>query len=724
MEISKEKIAKQEKKFMNIFSRLSIQSKVMVCLIAISLASILVTSYSIYTTGNEVFTRKIFDQMTQLRTSRSRQIKSYFAYIRNQVITLAASPTVVQAMSEFHQAFNQLEQQEISPEEISQLWKFYQKEFIPNLNINVDGTPSVKTYFPSQSASQYLQYHYLAANPYPSGQKSRLDNPNDGSSYSQVHQRFHPIFRNITKRFQYDNLMLIDAETENVVYIVEKVVGLGSNFIGGPLANSGVEELLEILQKKAEPGSFAVTDFEPFRPYFGQPGAFIASPIFDRSRLIGILVLQFPVEEINRIMTGNYQWEADGLGETGETILVGADRLMRSQSRFLVEDKENYLQELKDQQVSPQIIERIGYYHSPILLQEIDAEPVRRALAGESGTSILPDYRGIPALVSYAPLKLAEDINWAIVAKIYANEAFEPIERLSRQVLGTAALLVPLVTIASLFLSRQLVSPIYRLMAGTRKLATGEKGVIVSVPSQDEFAQLALSFNQMARQLDSDKQALEAQIEENETLLGKVLPAPIVKRLKAGEQRIADQFANVTVLSANLSGFDEGCECIAAGEAIDLLNEMANAFDEAAEHYEVEKISTMGTAYLATVGLFVPRLVRNKSAVDFALEMMRIVRRFSQEHNLTVHIHVGIHSGPLIGGILGTSKVTYTLLGNTARIARLLVIVNGVENNRNNILVSQGVYESVQDFYPFTSQGEIEVPGGNKLPVWSVKLER
>ena len=272
------------------------------------------------------------------------------------------------------------------------------------------------------------------------------------------------------------------------------------------------------------------------------------------------------------------------------------------------------------------------------------------------------------------------------------------------------------------FLSRQLVSPIYRLMAGTRKLATGEKGVIVSVPSQDEFAQLALSFNQMARQLDADKQALEAQIEENETLLGKVLPAPIVKRLKAGEQGIADQFANVTVLSANLGGFDEGCDCIAAGEAIDLLNEMTSAFDEAAEHYEVEKISTMGTAYLAAVGLFVPRLVRDKSAVDFALEMMRIVRRFSQEHNLTVHIYVGIHSGPVIGGILGTSKLTYTLLGNTARIARLLAIVNGGESNLNTILVSQGIYESVQDFYAFTSQGEIEVPGGDKLPVWSVKL--
>ena len=708
---------------MNVFSRLSIQSKLMMSLIAVSLVSILVTSYAVYTTGKEALTQKIFDQMTQLQTSRSRQIESYFTYIRNHAITLAEDPTVVAAMGEFHQAFSQLEEPEIPPEAISQLWKFYQTEFIPNLKINVDGTPSVKTYFPTQTAAQYLQYHYLVANPYPIGQKSRLNDPNDGSEYTQVHLRFHPFFRGIAERFQYDNLALIDAETEKVVYVVEKAVGLGSNFSGGSLANSSVAELFETLRDRGEPGSFAVADFEAFRPYFGEPGAFIGSPIFDRSKLIGVLLLHFPVAEINRIMTGNGQWEADGLGETGETFLVGPDRLMRSQSRFLVEDEANYLQELQKQQVSPKIIERIRHNHSPILLQEIDTEAVRRALAGESGTAILPDYRGIPALISYAPLKLAEDIDWAVVAKIYASEVFRPIERLSRRILVTAALLVPLVTIASLLLSRQLVSPIYRLITGTRKMAAGETGVTVSIPSYDEFRQLATSFNQMASQLDADKEALEMQIQENETLLGKVLPAPIVRRLQAGEQGIADQFSNATVLSANLGAFDRDCDCIGAGEAIKILNEMVSAFDEAAEHYEVENLGTIGTSYLAGIGLFVPRLDRDKSAVDFALEMLRIVRRFGQEYNLTFQLHVGIHSGPAIGGILGTNKLTYTLLGNTARIARLLAIVNAVEGKPNTILVSQGIYESVHDFYPFTSQGEIEVPGGDKLPVWSVKLD-
>ena len=145
---------------MNLFSRLSIQSKVMMCLIAVSLVSILVTSYAFYTTAKEALIQESFDQMTQLQTSRSRQIQSYFTYIRNQAVTLAEDPTVIEAMRSFHQEFTQLEQAEIPPQWISKLWTFYQTEFIPNLKNNVEGWPAVKTYFPTQPATQYLQYHY------------------------------------------------------------------------------------------------------------------------------------------------------------------------------------------------------------------------------------------------------------------------------------------------------------------------------------------------------------------------------------------------------------------------------------------------------------------------------------------------------------------------------------------------------------------------------------
>ncbi len=690
----------------------------MLMLLAVSIASILVISYVGYTSGKEAILQNIYYQITELRNSRARQVKSYFNYVQNQAITLAEDPTVIEAMGAFKQTFNQLENEEISPGIVSELWGFYEREFIPRLQMNVDGFPSVLSYFPKQKITRYLQYQYLVKNPYPLDQKSSLDMSKDGSKYSEIHQKFHGFFRSISTRFNYKNLALVDSETGNIVYSVNKYTGFATSLQDGPYAYSGAATLFETLQNNRERGAFEVVDFSPFRPSYGQPVAFIGSPIFKGANLIGVLLLQLPVDEINRIMTGNFQWEEDGLGQTGETILVGSDYLMRSQSRFLVENPDQYFQELKKQRISEKKIKKIKANNSPILLQEIRTNSIEKAIDGEEGLGILNDYRGIPSLVAYAPLKLADRLDWIILAKIYVSEAFEPIQVFGKRVLVTSAILVPIVTILSLFLSRRLVMPIYRLISGTKKITSGQTNVTVTVPSDDEFSQLANAFNKMARTIDEEKEALEEQIRKNDALLLKTLPAPIVKRLKQGEEQIADKFPHVTVLSANIVGFDEECDLISAEEAVGLLNDIVSAFDDAAQRHDVEKISTVGTSYLAASGLFVPRLDRDKAVIELGLEMLRIVRAFSQEKHLKFEIRIGIYSGTVIGGLLGKTKFIYNLLGNTAKIARFLMVVNSVEGKPNSILVSQNLYEPLQEFYNFSNMGEMEIPGQGKMAVW------
>ncbi|MGB5771004.1 MAG: adenylate/guanylate cyclase domain-containing protein, partial [Crocosphaera sp.] len=184
------------------------------------------------------------------------------------------------------------------------------------------------------------------------------------------------------------------------------------------------------------------------------------------------------------------------------------------------------------------------------------------------------------------------------------------------------------------------------------------------------------------------------------------------------EEQIADKFPHVTVLSANIVGFDEECDLMSAEEAVGLLNDIVSAFDDAAQRHDVEKISTVGTSYLAASGLFVPRLDRDKAVIELGLEMLRIVRAFSQEKHLKFEIRIGIYSGTVIGGLLGKTKFIYNLLGNTAKIARFLMVVNSVEGKPNSILVSQNLYEPLQEFYKFSNMGEIEIPGQGKMAVW------
>ncbi len=487
---------------MRFFSRLSIQSKLMLMLLAVSIASILVISYVGYTSGKEAILENIHGQITELRNSRARQVQSYFNYVKNHAITLAEDPTVSEAMESFSDGFNQLESEEVSTSMISEIWRFYEKFFIPRLQMNVDGNPTVLRYFPKHKIARYLQYHYLVNNPYDLENRKPLDMAKDGSNYSKIHQKFNRFFRSMTTRFDYNNLFLVDIKTGNIVYSVHKNTGFGTSLKSGNYFNSGAADLFKTLQNNRERGAFDVIDFRPFRPSYGQPVAFIGSPIFKQSNLIGILLLQLPVDQINRIMTGNFQWEKDGLGKTGETILVGSDYLMRSQSRFLVENPEEYFKKLEKQNVSERIIQRIKANNSPILLQEITTNSIKKALEGEEGLGILDDYRGVSSLVAYAPLKLADSLDWMILSKIYVSEAFEPIQIFGKRVLVTSAILVPIVTIFSLFLSRRLVMPIYRLISGAKKITSGQTKVVVTVPSDDEFHQHATEFNQMEKTID------------------------------------------------------------------------------------------------------------------------------------------------------------------------------------------------------------------------------
>ena len=184
-------------------------------LLAVSIASILVISYVGYTSGKEAILENI-------------QVQSYFNYVKNHAITLAEDPTVIESMESFSDSFNQLENEEVSTSMIPEIWRFYEKYFIPRLPMNVDGNPTVLRYFPKHKIARYLQYYYLVQHPYDLENKNLLDMAKDGSNYSKIHQKINRFFRSMTTRFDYNNLFLVDIKTGNIVYSVHKDTGLGT----------------------------------------------------------------------------------------------------------------------------------------------------------------------------------------------------------------------------------------------------------------------------------------------------------------------------------------------------------------------------------------------------------------------------------------------------------------------------------------------------------------
>ena len=703
---------------MRLFHQISIKSKLIVMLLAVSGCSILVIAYLGYRSGQSNLTQRVFNQLTSVRASKAYQIESYFKNIRNQTQTLSEDPSVIEAMEAFTQAYYKLQESPKMKAIDPKVDQYYRQEFLPRLAKSDGGSPIVESYTPKSPASQYLQYYYIADNPNPVGKKQQLVDPKDGSDYSKIHHFYHPIFRNIVKKFGHYDMFLIDPQG-TIVYTVFKETDFTTNLQTGPYKDSNLAQLNRIVQNAKERDYSKVIDFEAYAPSYGAPAAFIAAPIYQASQLIGVLAFQLPVNEINNVMTGNRKWEADGLGKTGETYLVGRDFLMRSVSRFLEQDPQGYGVILRSLGVKEAVIRRIQQYKSSILQQPVRTEGVEQALEGKQGTQIIKDYRGIPVLSSYAPLRL-EGLDWVILSEMDLAEAYAPIYSFAQQILIYATLLSLVVTLIAMVLAYWFVKPINQLIASARKVAAGELEAIAPLKSDDEFGELAKSFNAMVKSLRTQTNLVKEKSQENEQLLLSVFPASIAKRLKKGERNIAEDISNVAVIFSDLTGFSKLSASLTAYEIVSILNDLVAAFDEAAERYGIEKIKTIGDSYLGVCGLSIPYLDHDKRVLDFALEMLAIVRRFNHEREFELNVRIGINSGDVVAGIVGRNKFIYDVWGDTINLASSLrsACPPGM------IFVSQEVYRRLQDIYQFVPMPDLETSGKTKLQAWRLQINK
>ncbi|HET6522101.1 MAG TPA: adenylate/guanylate cyclase domain-containing protein [Geminicoccaceae bacterium] len=154
-----------------------------------------------------------------------------------------------------------------------------------------------------------------------------------------------------------------------------------------------------------------------------------------------------------------------------------------------------------------------------------------------------------------------------------------------------------------------------------------------------------------------------------ERLLRNVLPGPIAERMRAGETAIADSFEEVTILFADLVGFTRLAAGYPADNVVGLLNRIFSAFDELAEQWDVEKIKTIGDAYMLGSGLPVARHDHAAVVAEVALAMREVVERIARERGLVLELRIGIHTGPVVAGIIGLRKFAYDVWGDTVNVA-------------------------------------------------------
>jgi class 3 adenylate cyclase len=208
--------------------------------------------------------------------------------------------------------------------------------------------------------------------------------------------------------------------------------------------------------------------------------------------------------------------------------------------------------------------------------------------------------------------------------------------------------------------------------------------------------------------------ALQLEQERSERLLLNVLPAPIAARLKAGEAVIADAFPEVTVLFADIVDFTRRSRQVRPAEVVATLNELFSAFDALAQRYGLEKIKTIGDAYMVAGGLPLPRPDHAQAIAELALAMREEVARRTDPSGRPLAVRIGIDTGPVEAGVIGTAKFSYDLWGDTVNTASRMES-HGVAGC---IQVTERTYQRLQDGYRLERRGPIQVRGMGEMVTW------
>jgi class 3 adenylate cyclase len=698
--------------------RLAVQSRLIVLLLAVSLGSILAIGWIGYRSARDSITYAVQQQLQSVRHSKTTALVDMLKGLRDQVLSISDGRLATDGMTGFRRGMAGLQDASLEPAQEEELRRWYAEEFIPELKSHLGGAPMVEQYLPAEPRQRYLQYHYLLPEQrrLVAGEKDVLPPADiDDSEYGIVHKAVRDRMERAATLFGYEDILLIDDDTLEIVYSLKKRADYATNLRTGPYAGTNLARAAASLALARDKDAYRVADIEAYVPDAGLPVGFVLSPIFNGPEMIGILALEFPVDRIVAITTGRFEWEREGMGKTGECYLVGPDLMMRSRSRFMVEDREGFIASLRRSSLPSTTVDQIERQGNVINQLPVRTPAAEDAIRGREGLTIITDYRGVPVLSSYGPLDL-DSIRWGVIAEMDVDEAYAPIRAYARHALLAATGLSLGTAILALVASWLLVRPLRQLTDAARRIGAGEVGVRVDLNSRDEFGDLARTFNQMSESLRDQRSELEAKARENQELLLNILPAAAVAQRRDGDEKATRQFADVTVLVAEFVGLDSVSGPGSERAAMDFVSDLIAACDEATERCGVEKVRAVGSAYLAVCGLSLPRPDHAARTVQFGRDLCRIVAQFNSLHGTALSVSVGVNSGPVVGGVVGRQKFLYDLWGDTVAIASRLAAQNG-----QAVVVTDPVHDRLVDLYAFAGPVDVEVRGNGTVRTWALQ---
>lgn len=544
---------------------LNIKAKLIIAFLVVGLVPfVAIASITLLKSSSEI-EAQAFQKLAAVREIKKSGIERYFNTIRDQVLTLSEDTMVVDAMREFKTAFAKFrEENGIADEQIgllrAELKTYYEGQFAPEFAKQNDGSKAdvEALYGALDKDSVALQYHYIQANENPLGEKHKLDRAADKSAYSRIHAKYHPAIRSFLEKFGYYDIFLVDHLTGDIVYSVFKELDYTTSLADGPYSKTNFAETFRKAKELTEPGKFVFEDFRQYLPSYNAPASFIAAPIFDNGKKLGVLMFQMPLDRITQVMS-----ERAGLGETGETYLIGPDRLMRS-----------------DSYLDPENRSVVASFRNPEK-GKVETEGAQAAIAGKTGAKIITDYNGNPVLSAYAPVDIL-GIKWALLAEIDKAEALAAESALLWLIAIIGSVGAGIIAVVGFFVARSFSTPITAMTGAMQDLAEGNHEVEIPARNRkDEIGQMSGAvqvFKENAirnKQLEAEQAEQEKHAEEEKRKLMHKLANDFDANIGGIVDAVSSASAELNTTAQSMSSISE--ETSSQATAVAAASEQASA---------------------------------------------------------------------------------------------------------------------------------------------------
>jgi class 3 adenylate cyclase len=698
--------------------QLSIRSKIILCLLATGLACLAVGGVIGYRSGDAALTRSVDRQLTAQREIKRQRVESY---IRNQLRfteAIGGDPATVDAARDLITAFRTMHAElQANPAgeqaDTAALAAWYTNDFLPRLDAVAGGHLPLEGVMPADPVARRLQVDYIVRNPNPVGRKSALLAAPGGSPYDAVHARYHATLKRAAETVGFYDINIMDAATGDVVYTVAKEPDFASNMYHGPFAQSGFAAVARRALDPENGGKAVVGDFSAYMPSAFLPQMFTAVPIVADGQTIAVFVAQINVGALNALLTDGGDWEATGQGKTGEVLMVGEDRLLRSQSRFMATDPGKFLEQARANGLPQSVADQIRTLGTTILYMPDRNGAVEGAFHNRSGIARFLDYRGVEVVSAYGPLEVA-GLRWAIEAKQDVEEAFAPAARLGRDLLVAAAAASIALTVLALACAGLFMRPLNQVIAAMAALAAGRDVAPLDAAGSDEFSALARGVNATAATLKARNLQVTAAEQRTDDLLRSVYPAGLAERMRSGAAAASEAVANTTVAVAWVDGLDALAASRGAAEMTEVLNALLDAINGSAARHGVEPVRSLGESHILVCGLSAPQLDHAGRTLAWVQDAAQAVQRLGADWASAISLRFGLASGEVAVLLLGRGGALHDVWGRTLSLARLIA----VHADPGAVRVDESTYALLTDAEGFEAAPPITSPALGTVRTW------